>query len=211
MTNEESEDAFLNHLEDIWVPGLQAQGFKDAGKNFRRQLGEVIQVINIQGSTCGGKCFVNMGIHLTFLPNSIGSIANPATFTEPQCEFRCRLAPPGRVDCSWGYGSNDAEALNSARSLVKVYTQVGAPYLRRFSEFPKDFTQIQDPQADLKEKYPLFPGRLGGETRTLLALARIYRHIGDAARAKGFAARGLANLGRATLLEPAFRAILEEN
>lgn len=46
------------------------------------------------------------------------------------------------------------------------------------------------------------------EVRAALTMARIHQHMGDSTLAHAFATAGLANLGRATILEPQFREIL---
>lgn len=44
------------------VPLLRSDGFKRSGTTFRRITGEVIHIVNIQGSRYGGECCVNLGL-----------------------------------------------------------------------------------------------------------------------------------------------------
>ena len=87
--------AFRERLKIKLAPLLRGHGFSGSGVNFRRHVGDVIQVLNIQGSRYGGSCCVNLAVHLTFLPTVLGDAPDPKKITESLCEFRKRLAPDG--------------------------------------------------------------------------------------------------------------------
>lgn len=200
-------DQFQSKVKNVLRPELVANGFRPAGTTYRRKLGKVVQVLTLQGSVNGGQCCVCLGIHLTFLP-TVGSAAacDPAKITEPECEFRTRLAPPGEADCWWSYGATEHEAHASAESILRLYREVGVPYFDRFSKFPDDFVRVTP--AMLASGAPLpFPGR-STEVRRALALSRIALEAGRIEEARQFAEFGLARVGPAVGLKNEFRKIL---
>lgn len=198
---------FQNQLKVVLTPALKSEGFRQSGTTYRRTIGDVVHVIQVQSSRDGGQCCVCLGIHLTFLP-TVGSNApcDPKSIKEPECEFRSRLKPEGQSDHWWSYGTTEAEATTSVCSILDLYQQHGAPYFGRFSSFPDDFAQVTRETPDDKIA-SLFP-RCFTSVRRDLALARIYGHIGDRLSAQFFAARGLAAAGQATALKSAFSPFL---
>jgi hypothetical protein len=188
---------FLAKFKTIVAPVLQEEGFRGSGNNFRRQTKEVIHVLNVQGSRYGGKCWINMGIHLTFLPTVVSRIADPKKITEPDCEFRTRLHYPDAVDTSWPYRNSDEEDERSALSIKKIYLDVGRNLFSQFLVFPDDFTKVT-PEDFVGQKLGLCsPTFMITKTRALLAQARIYEHIGNQEFASRFAKMALVDLGRA--------------
>jgi hypothetical protein len=198
---------FQNLLKAVLMPVLKAEGFRNSGTTYRRAIGDIVHVIQIQGSQHGGQCCVCLGIHLAFLP-TVGSNApcDPTSIKEPECEFRCRLKPEGQSDQWWSYGTTEAEATASVCSIRDLYQQHGAPYFSRFSIFPDDFVRVTRETSD-DEIGSLFP-RCFTSVRRELALARIYGQIGDRVSAQFFAIRGMAAVGQATALKAAFSPYL---
>ncbi len=195
-------DQFHSQLKLLLKPALIADGFRSSGTTYRRTLGEVIHVIALQGSVHGGQCCVCLGIHLTFFPRDVD--ANK--ITEPDCEFRIRLAPPGQVDHWWSYGATEQEARASAVSILRLYREVGVPYFQSFSTFPDDFIRVTPAMLACDTPLP-FPGR-STEVRQALALSRIALQAGRVTDAKQFAEFGLARVGPAIGLKNEFQKIL---
>ena len=202
-------DQFLAEVKNILRPVLKAEGFRASGNVvFRRKFGEVIHVLTIQGSRHGGQCCVCLGVHLLFLPViGSGSICDPDKITEPECEFRSRLAPLGMSDFWWKYGSNEEEARLSVSSLLQIYLEVGLPYFQKFSNFPEDFTKIT-PDMLLNGITEPFP-RNTTMARRALALSRIYIHLGRIDEAKQFAEFGLEHVGPAIALKSEMQKIIQ--
>ena len=195
-------DQFHAQVKLLLKPALVADGFKASGLTYRHVLGEVVHVIALQGSVYDSRCCVNLGIHLTFFPGDFV----PNKITEPDCEFRTRLTPPGLSDYWWSYGNTEKEARASAESILSLYREVGAPYFQNFSTFPEDFIRITP--AMLHGGTPLqFPGH-STEARRALVLSRIALHTGRIADAKQFAEFGLAHAGPKSALKHEFRKIL---
>lgn len=197
---------FHAQLKSILKPALVADGFRASGMIYRRVMGDVIHLIKIQGSRDGGRCCVCLGIHLAFLPTVLGDKCIPNKISEPDCEFRSRLAPVGDADCWWDYGCSVDEARRSVMAILKLYQEVGRPYFSRFSAFPNDFSQVTPAMLVSGEPLP-FPE---GDTlvRFALALSRIALRIGRTADAKAFAEYGLAEAKFAVGLRGEFRKLL---
>lgn len=195
-------DQFHSQVKLLLKPALVADGFRASGTTYRRTLGEVIHVIALQGSVHGGQCCVCLGIHLTFFPGG----ADPSKISEPDCEFRTRLAPPEQADHWWSYGATEQQARASAESILRLYREGGVPYFQSFSTFPDDFVRVTPPMLASDAPLP-FPGR-STEVRRALALSRIALHAGRITDAKQFAEFGLARVGPAIALKNEFRKIL---
>lgn len=200
-------EQFHSQAKLVLKPALVADGFRASGTTYRRLFGEVIHVFTLQGSVHGGQCCVCLGIHLTFLP-IVGSAdaCDPAKISEPECEFRTRLATRGETDCWWSYGATEGEARASAESILRLYREVGIPYFQRFSTFPDDFIRVSLPMLASDAPLP-FPGR-STEVRRALALSRIALRTVRVADARQFAEFGLARVGPAVALKNEFRKIL---
>jgi hypothetical protein len=79
-----SRDAFLTEFKRAFVPSLRNDGFRGSGLTFRRHLGVLTHVINLQGSKWGDQCFLNLGAHLA----PVGAEPpDPAKLKEYECEF----------------------------------------------------------------------------------------------------------------------------
>lgn len=200
-------ERFYSQVKEVLKPVLVADGFRASGTTYRRILGEVIHVITLQGSTHGGQCCVCLGIHLAFIP-TLGAHGafNPAKITEPECEFRSRLAPAGQSDSWWSYGTTEQEAQASAESILRLYREVGVPYLARFSSFPDDFDHVTPPMLASGSPLPFPKG--GTAVRRALILSRIALKTGRITDAKQFAEIGQAQVGPAIGLKDEFRKIL---
>ena len=49
-------------------PVLRAAGFKGSGATLRRISGPLIHIFNVRGSRSAPVCYLNLGVHLAFLP-----------------------------------------------------------------------------------------------------------------------------------------------
>jgi hypothetical protein len=198
---------FHSLVKQVLKPALVADGFRVSGNVYRRTYGAVIHVIALQGSIHGGQCCVCLGIHLTFLsPVGATGGCDPAKITEPECEFRSRLAPAGQSDYWWSYGATEQEARASAESIIGLYREVGVPYFRQFSSFPDDFVRVTPSIFASSAPVPFPKG--GTLVRRALALSRIALRTGRIVDAKQFAEIGLAHVGPAVGLKNEFRKIL---
>ncbi len=189
---------FREELKRRLAPLLRAHDFSGSGATFRRRIGDVIQVLNIQGSRHGGSCCVNLGMHFAFLPTVLGDPPDPKKITESLCEFRKRLAPVGESDYWWEYGSNVQEAARSVDRLVELTERIALPHFERFRDFPGFFEKIT-PQIIRSGDFRMLPGNVTA-ARGALVMARIAAHVGEQNRAREFAEVGLASLGPGAIM-----------
>jgi hypothetical protein len=139
-------DRFHDLLKRDFAPLLRSEGFKGSGTTFRRITGEVIHVVNIQGSKYGGQCCVNLGLHYSFLPTAGGDgVADPKKLLESQCDFRDRVHASHESDHWWSYGTTVAESEASIADLLDAYRRRGASFFKKFEPFPAVFEKITPP------------------------------------------------------------------
>ncbi len=198
---------FLGVLKDEFGPRLREIGFKGSGQNFRRINNEIINIINVQGNKYGGSFAVNLGMHLTFLPNNWSSeLPDIKKLKAYECEFVMRLAPNNKADYWWKYEGIAVNPEKKARHLITTYFKYGEENFQAFKSLD-DFIKIFTIERLKKDKYA---GRLKDKSlvRGALTMARIYEYIGQTQNAKIFANVGLENIGKATTLKPEFERIL---
>lgn len=202
-----SKERFLAHLKVDFFPRLRAAGFSGSGQNFRRLRGEVIQTLNLQGNRHGDSCTVNVGVHPTFLPvHFTGELPDPKKLEEVHCEFRRRLAPAASGDRWWSYdGPPSPEA--SAATLIECFSTEGEAHFARLASIDAILAALD---GEILARSEFVPALGITRARGALAAARIYAHRGDRATSRRMAAFGLAHLGPATALQPAFEALLRD-
>jgi Domain of unknown function (DUF4304) len=191
-------------LRSQWLPVLRNDGFRPSGRTFRRVHGDVIHVINIQGSRYGGQFAVNMGVHLSFLPDVLGAPVKPKAITEPQCEFRRRLAVDG-VDQWWAHGSDQASIVAAIGGALDVYERYGRKQFGVLGAFPESFAAVTP--SSLQSGATDLGGFRSPLVRMCLVFSRIRLHEGAKQSARQFAELGLANLGQASALRAAFETV----
>ena len=203
----DARQRFYKALRRTLFPLLRSQGFVGKGTTFRRLNGEVIQVLNIQGSIYGGQCCVNLAIHLTFLPAAGGDQVDPESIVESQCEFRTRLAPAGLSDYWWEYGKTEVQAEASVSHMVELYQSRGAPYFERHRSFPGPFGSITPQQLEADD-FGDFPIPIGGPVQAAVTMVRIAQYLGRKDQAKEFARIALSRWERGTALRAELEQIL---
>lgn len=191
-----AHERFQKLLKREFHPVLRAEGFKGSGATLRRMVGERVDVVNVQGSQWGGRCYVNLGVHFRFLPDSCGKQVDPAKVLEFHCVFRSRMDhPPTRkkpVECSeWAYGEDDAAAERSVRDMVELFRNSGAAYFQCFEPFPGALTRITPADIDTGEYQRLPPFKHYGKEIVALFLARVMKHLGHVPKCRAFARAGL--------------------
>jgi hypothetical protein len=127
-----------------------------------------------------------------FLPTVLEETVDPKVLAVHDCEFRKRLAPNGAGDHWWWYGTTDREASDSVDNLVSTYSQVGSPWLARFSDFPGPFAAIA-PDDLARGQLSALPGR-STICRAALTMARICSHRSLFEEARRFIDVGLNDL-----------------
>lgn len=187
-------------MRDEFAPRLRDAGFKGSGLHFRRISGEIINAISLQGDKYGGRCAVNLGLHLSFLPmNWTHELPDPQKIKEVDCEFRTRLAPKRKHDYWWSYGGLLNPPSKSARHLIDTYFEFGEPLFEAFSTVEDIANMFLPSQLNGKS----FLKGFGGVTvpRIALTLAKVHAHMGNTPSSAEYARIGLQNLGKAVALK----------
>lgn len=189
-------ERFQKVLKREFHPLLRAEGFKGSGTTLRRMAGERIDVVNVQGSQWGGRCYVNLGVHFTFIPDSCGKQVDPAKLLEFQCVFRTRMehppTPKKPVECSdWAYGEDDAAAERSVRDMADLFRKSGSAYFQCFEPFPEALTRITPAAIGNGDYQKLSPFKHYGQEIVALFLARVMKHLGRVSKCRAFAKAGL--------------------
>lgn len=185
------------------------EGFKGSGTTLRRVQGEAIHVVNIQGSSCGGKCCVNVGLHFSFLPKAGGGLLGaPESLKEYECNFRNRVRETHELDHWWRYGETEKEAEASVASLIELYGKYGALFFKKFEPYPEVFEKITPAEMDAGDlsKLPIQMNLVNAA----LTLARIMNQLKRVDLRRQFAEIGLRNLGKAVGLKAEFEYLRGE-
>lgn len=179
-------------IKKHFAPVLRVDGFAGSGRTFRRVLGDLIQVVNVQGSRYGGRFAVNMGIQPLCIPDVVGDTPDPKKISEPSCEFRRRLSESGR-DQWWEHDAAKESMDAAVKAAAAVYCVKGRPILNAFAG-PMSPLMKTTPEAYESGQFD-FHGFGSTNVRMALALARYRKARGDVAAAKRFASIGLASVG----------------
>jgi hypothetical protein len=189
---------FLSLLSKHLYPILRAEGFKGSGTTLRRINGQVIHVFHVQGSSSGTQCYLNLGVHLSFLPTAGGAVVPPEKIEEPHCVFRERMEPPPGPQFGWAYCGTVEEALTNVEFIVSEWLSLGRAFFGRYKSFPESFAALvsQVPPSSIHPAH-------------CLHYARIATELGQIEAAAAFAKSGLERAGeRATSLRAELEKIL---
>jgi hypothetical protein len=163
---------FKKYITKYLSPKLRELGFKGSGFNFRKFAGNYIHTIQFFGDKYGGRCWVEVGIHLDFLPDSLHKPIEIKKIKTIGCFTRHSLHLENgnqMVD----YGVDELEAKESIDLIFNIIIKSGIPYFNLFNSFPAPFNNIS--LVDLKKgnpKFDKFKINLGSMLTTL-QLARI--------------------------------------
>ena len=78
-------------LEKLLTSLLRPVGFRREGRNWRLDLPDVIQVVNLQRSRWSDSFYLNIGIFVRAVQNEPGRVRNEAKPSIVDCHFRIRL------------------------------------------------------------------------------------------------------------------------
>ncbi len=189
-----NKNEFISLLSDRLYPYLRQSEFKGSGQNLRRQHREVFHIFNVQGSDTAIRCYINLGVHLAFLPTNGGSRFNPRSFKEAECEFRSRLKPPPEFGYGWPYGHSENEAIEIISVLMRSYRLQGEEFFDELKAFPESFTKVtpSDFTAPVRSGITRFCGTP--------PFVRIALYLGDVAKAKEFAKVGLSLASQSAII-----------
>jgi hypothetical protein len=190
-------------IRDHLGPVLRDDGFVGPGRNFHRISGNLIHVVQVQGSRYGGKFAVNLGIQPAAIPDVAGNSPDATKIKPELCEFRRRLSEVGS-DQWWDHAESKESMDAAVRAAASVYATIG----RRL------FVEISGPESPLHKITPAqfeaglygFSGFRSTKVRMARSLALMRQSLGNLTDAAAFARIALASLGSAQAL----RTELEE-
>ena len=190
---------FLKALGSRLFPILRAEGFRGSGSTLRRINDPVVHVFNVQGSSRGKECYLNLGAHLLFLPTAGDGQAIAKSLKEYECVFRGRFDPPAGLQFGWNYAQTREDMDETISFICDHWSIYGHEFFDRFAEYPQSFLKLVE-EADETKKHPI----------DLLDLARIAVHLGETSRAVVLANEGLRRCPeRATGLKKKLEEILD--
>jgi hypothetical protein len=190
MTSPRLEASIRYHFSPI----LKSDGFSGSGRTFRRILGSVIHVVNVQGAREGGKFAVNLGIQPLCIPDVLGAVPNPTRITAELCEFRRRLCE-SKGDQWWEHEASKASMDAAVQQAAAVYTAIGRNLFFEQSG-PVAALHRLTPEQFADGHYSL-SGFGSTKVRMARSLALMRRSAGNLRDASAFADIALSNLGSA--------------
>lgn len=172
-------------IREILAPLLRADGFKGSGRRYCRVHGELIHILNVQGSQYSRALAVNLGIHLRFLGAMGGRPVDPVRLHDSECFLRRRMTDGRSGGDQWWEHDGTADSIASAvMTISRVYTQLGRGMFDQFSNYPGSFAHFTPDNV--------LGGTHGFGINVWTAeFARIRMHEGDTAAALAFIQRGL--------------------
>ncbi|WP_137189917.1 DUF4304 domain-containing protein [Stenotrophomonas rhizophila] len=170
---------FFGLLRQDVFPMLRREGFGGSGNSLRRMSGPLVHVVNFQASSSGGHCYLNLGVHLSFLPTPGGKDAAPDQLDEASCAFRFRIDSPDPSG-GWVYGESANQAKESVTGLASGWSHVGKAFFESYAKYPDSFVSILD---------GLDPSEM--RSVDLLSHARIAMHLGRVEQANRLVEAGL--------------------
>jgi len=166
---------FLSRIAKRLYPHLRAQGYRGSGTTLRRIAEPVVEVFNVQASSGGERCYLNLGLHLTFLPPEGGRVVEPSELSESQCAFRSRVNPPPGQKFGWSYGGSVQEAESNVERALLEWDRQARPFFEAHS-YPTGLARMLE-NLSLPEVHPSH----------LLTFARVAAQLGQRERAVGIA------------------------
>ena len=190
-------------IKDHLTPALKSDGFFGSGRTFRRVSGDLIQVVQVQGSRFGSKFAVNLGIQPQSIPDVGGNSPDATKIRESLCEFRRRLSET-KSDQWWEHEGSKESMDAAVQAAASVYGTVGRRLFSEMSGPESPLHTVTPAQFDAEQVR--FSGFGSTKVRMARSLALMRQSTGNLADASAFARIALASLGNATAL----RAELEE-
>lgn len=174
---------FTKALSKHFYPVLRKAGFRGSGSTLRRINEPLICVVNVQGSSGGDRCYLNLGAHLSFLPSTSGT-KEAGKLLEYECAFRSRISPPEGQTFGWSYGTSEQEAEENALLVVEAWATEGTAFFGRFNDYPESLVKLVA-EFEPERAHPA----------ECLLIARIAEHLGEVGRAAEIAKSGLSRVG----------------
>jgi Domain of unknown function (DUF4304) len=200
--NESARKVFLAEMNRKFISRLREVNYLGSKGTYRRGNNEVVHVLNIRGNSMGYKCYLDVGMHLTFLPDFLNRISNPKQIKITGCEFRLFNIFPKREPDGWYYLRGSVEV----DDLADSYFSFCEPILRKY-EGVTDFVNAFPLSAWDDKRLPDLPWTFGTHARAALTYARIHKYLGNIELTRQFAKLGIAHLTTESLLRLELEAL----
>jgi hypothetical protein len=191
-------------IKDHLSPVLKSDGFFGSGRTFRRISGDLIHVVQVQGSRYGGRFAVNLGIQPESIPDVAGNSPDATKIKAELCEFRRRLSE-AKSDQWWDHAGSKESMDAAVRAAASVYATIGQ----------RLFAELSGPESPLHKVTPAqfeaglysFSGFGSTKVRVARSLALMRQSLGNLTDADAFARIALASLGVAHALRAEMEAL----
>ena len=200
------QSALTESLKTQFAPALRSVGFVGSGKRFRRVAADCIHVVEVQLWRGGGSFAVNLGLQPLDIHVALGGLPDRQKITEPDCEFRQRLADSGS-DQWWQFESAE-DAMEAASHSAATFLRIGDKRFGEQTGWTSRLRTITPDEVDAGDFS--FSGFSSTEVRMARALALMRLATNDKQCARDFALIALKHLGQATRLRGELEAIARE-
>ncbi|WP_315372175.1 DUF4304 domain-containing protein [Paenibacillus xylanexedens] len=206
---------FRKLIRVYFASKLHEAGFMGTDHHFVKTTdNHFIYTLVIQADKSGGSCVMEMGVHLEFLPNSIGEFKSSNEITTYDCEFRKRINKKENLfkrfftverEKWFQYGETADDAIVTINEMKQLFLDQGMSYFSQFNDL-RIITSISLAEIIARsKKIEDFGAPL--DLRLVLLIARTHKFLGNNRDAKEYAQWGLNNIGKATGLIKDFEAI----
>jgi len=206
---------FRKLIRVYFASKLHEAGFMGTDHHFVKTTdNHFIYTLVIQADKSGGSCVMEMGVHLEFLPNSIGEFKSSNEITTYDCEFRKRINKKENLfkrfftverEKWFQYGETEDDAIVTINEMKQLFLDQGMSYFSQFNDL-RIITSISLAEIIARsKKIEDFGAPL--DLRLVLLIARTHKFLGNNRDAKEYAQWGLNNIGKATGLIKDFEAI----
>ena len=184
------ENAWRDHL----APVLRDAGFKGSGRHFRRTINGFVECVSLQGSQCGGKFAINLGIQPLAIPDVMGNDVDPRKIEEIHCAFRRRLSETD-FDQWWPYSNLFSSKVSSATNAADMFKRSGLTYFADMTCSESPLLTV-DPISFESGLFD-FRGFKATELRMAHSLSLLRLTSGDVSSSRDFARIALEKIGSA--------------
>ncbi len=188
------------------APELRKAGWKGSGFQFyRKQPNEIIELISFYGDRYGGKMYIEIGVHLNFIPLSVP--CELKQMSTAGVDIRQRINPNSE-ELEWKYPDTEEGIIELNKKLLHSYETEGKQFFSLFHSWEEAFQKISPKNIETYEGPIPFP--LKGRTARILAF--VHSHLGNHQSARAFAEYGLSYINgpNGSALRPDFEAILNK-
>jgi hypothetical protein len=187
---------FKKLIAKYFAPKLREQGWKGSGFHFRKMTdNHYVYLLSFQPDKYGGKCWVEVGVHLDFLKNLDGEVFNLKRIDCTWVDIRRRISPDESNNYTWQY--QDAEDKNKKviDNIWNVFATDGMNFFNQFIEFLGPFQNITTSDIDNRDKkYQIKGIPLPPDVRTAWYLAQVFDFDGNKDKASDFAKFGISRI-----------------